>query len=76
MCDIRDKVFGLHSLAPDCCQREVAFTYAASNFDISGRIIKHHHYHHRAEPTLAIQKSHVLHQVLQASVKVYYYSEA
>ncbi|TGO12189.1 hypothetical protein BTUL_0093g00380 [Botrytis tulipae] len=46
--DIRDKVFGLHSLAHDCCKREVPVDYGISVLEICSRVLNHHFSEHQS----------------------------
>ncbi|PMD31844.1 HET-domain-containing protein [Hyaloscypha variabilis F] len=44
--DPRDKVFGLHSLAENCCWSAISVDYKKSAFEISGLLLGHHIFHH------------------------------
>ncbi|RDW57093.1 hypothetical protein BP6252_13839 [Coleophoma cylindrospora] len=51
MClDIRDKVFGLHSLAIECCRAATPIDYSKSSFRVCGELLHHYllHHHHEA----------------------------
>lgn len=46
--DIRDKVFGLHSLAHDCCKQGIPVNYGISVLEICSSILNHHFSKHQA----------------------------
>ncbi|KAI9642823.1 hypothetical protein NHQ30_008556 [Ciborinia camelliae] len=46
--DIRDKVFGLHSLAQDCCKREIPVDYGISILEICSGILHPHFCEHQS----------------------------
>ncbi|KAE9364551.1 HET-domain-containing protein [Stipitochalara longipes BDJ] len=46
--DLRDKVFGLHSLTKDCCKAGTPVDYNIPPYVLCGRLLHHHFTHHRA----------------------------
>lgn len=46
--DIRDKVFGLHSLAHNCCKKEIPVDYGISILEICSSILNHHFSEHQS----------------------------
>lgn len=41
----RDKIFGLHSLAPECCRAAVPVDYTCASYDLYSMLLKHHVFH-------------------------------
>jgi hypothetical protein len=39
--DVRDKIFGLHGFAPDCCRDAVPVDYSCSAYQLCERILEH-----------------------------------
>ncbi|KAK6604740.1 hypothetical protein H4I96_05322 [Botrytis cinerea] len=65
--DIRDKVFGLHSLAHDCCKREIPVDYGISILEICSRVLNHHFSEHQSPLFYtARHTTAALHRLLQA----------
>ena len=67
--DPRDKVFGLHSLAGDCCKRAIRIDYAKTGFEIGGLLLEHHIFHHMdGTKPFPVREYRRLHTLLQAQV--------
>jgi hypothetical protein len=44
--DIRDRIFGLLSLAPPCCWQNIKVDYSMSSFDLCGQVLGHYFQHY------------------------------
>jgi len=56
--DVRDKVFGLHSLTRDCCKIGTPVDYDTPPYTFCGQLLHHHFTHHQTTST----KIDVIHQ--------------
>lgn len=62
--DVRDKVYGLHSLAPDCCRRAVPVDYSCSAYELYGRIVAHEMARHKIRRSKHAESSYRLHKLM------------
>jgi len=64
--DIRDKIYGLHSLAPSCCRKAVPVDYECAAYGICSRLLEHHFNGHlwRHEKHSMIALSQTIHQLI------------
>lgn len=66
--DIRDKVFGLHTLADTCCRDAVLVDYSLPWYKICGTVLHHHMLKHTPkDPSYLINISHEFHGKMQMS---------
>jgi hypothetical protein len=63
--DERDKIFGLHAVAPDCCRRHNPIDYSLSLFEIARNLVEHHTYDHCRDQTRCIRDSQLFHKSLR-----------
>lgn len=63
--DIRDKLFGLHSIALSCCRKSVPIDYTRSTYNLCGMILAHHFYHHSKDGATIVSQSEDLHRRLR-----------
>lgn len=61
--DVRDKIYGLHSFAPECCRIAVPVDYACSAYELCRRLIEHEILHHEPRGT-SMSHSYRLHQMV------------
>jgi hypothetical protein len=65
--DARDKVYGLQSLAPQCCQKAIAIDYTCSAFELCRRLLHHEIWQHWGATSAGkglLQASSRLHRLL------------
>jgi hypothetical protein len=64
--DVRDKIYGLHSLAPPCCRKAVPIDYDCSAYTLCGRLLEHHlSKHTRSSEQDPVKLSHDIHKLIQ-----------
>lgn len=58
--DVRDKIYGLHSFAPECCRRAIPVEYSCSAYKLCGRLLIHEMLQHTTIPKSFIETAHRL----------------
>jgi hypothetical protein len=66
--DIRDRIFGLLSLSPSCCRKNIKVDYSMSSFDLCGEVLRHHFLHHENHVSCEdrMRLSQLTHRALEA----------
>jgi len=65
--DVRDKVFGLHSLTRDCCKIGTPVDYDIPPYTLCDQLLYHHFTHHQTTSTKidVIHHSQIVHNIFQ-----------
>lgn len=58
--DVRDKIYGLHSFAPECCRQAVPVDYSCSAYELCGRLLVHEILQHTPKPETFMDTAHQL----------------
>lgn len=62
--DVKDKIFGLHAMAPPCCQEATVVDYGAPWLSIWQSVMVHHFLKHPNRPRLVVSMAQELQQKL------------
>ncbi|CZR68902.1 uncharacterized protein PAC_18803 [Phialocephala subalpina] len=65
MCvDVRDKVFGVHSLVKDCCRKAIPVDYSKAPIQLCGDVLSHDFQHHRLRGFEFVRSTQRLQKIL------------
>jgi hypothetical protein len=68
--DVRDRIFGLHSLALSCCQKAIPVDYSCSVYSLTYKLLEHQCNHHSDTPGYSVfHNLDELHQSLLEGAK-------
>jgi len=71
MCvDVRDKVFGVHSLVKDCCRKAVPVDYSKDPIQLCSNVLLHDFQHHRSRGFDFIRSTQRLQRILHGHLDV------